>query len=117
MNVISLLFGTFGLMLLLGAPITLALGVASMSMTAYHQLDRSGDQTVATALGQQRIEWLRNQGYASADLNAGTTRDIHDTHDLQVLRFLPTGLVVYSTAMNLQEITLLPYAQFMLSIN
>ena len=31
MNVVTLLFGTFGLMLLLGAPITLALGVASMS--------------------------------------------------------------------------------------
>ena len=31
MNVVTLLFGSFGLMLLLGAPITLALGVASMS--------------------------------------------------------------------------------------
>ncbi len=31
MNVVTLLFGSFGIMLLLGAPITLALGVASMS--------------------------------------------------------------------------------------
>lgn len=31
MNVVTLLFGSFGLMLVLGAPITLALGVASMS--------------------------------------------------------------------------------------
>ena len=31
MNVVTLLFGSFGVMLLLGAPITLALGVASMS--------------------------------------------------------------------------------------
>lgn len=31
MNVVTLLFGSFGLMLLMGAPITLALGVASMS--------------------------------------------------------------------------------------
>ena len=31
MNVVTLLFGSFGILLLLGAPITLALGVASMS--------------------------------------------------------------------------------------
>jgi C4-dicarboxylate transporter DctM subunit len=31
MNVVTLLFGSFGIMLLMGAPITLALGVASMS--------------------------------------------------------------------------------------
>ena len=59
-----------GLLLLL-----MLLGVASMSLTAFHQLDRGGDQTVATTLAQQRIEWLRNQGYASNDLNAGTTTE------------------------------------------
>lgn len=49
------------------------LGVAAMTLSAYGQLSRSGEQTVATTLSQQRIEWLRNQGYASSDLNAGTT--------------------------------------------
>ena len=39
MNVVTLLFGTFGLMLLLGAPITLALGVASMSALYFLDID------------------------------------------------------------------------------
>jgi len=39
MNVVTLLFGSFGLMLLLGAPITLALGVASMSALYFLGID------------------------------------------------------------------------------
>ncbi len=39
MNVVTLLFGTLGLMLLLGAPITLALGVASMSALYFLDID------------------------------------------------------------------------------
>ena len=38
------------------------LGVASMVLTGRGQLHRSGEQTAATTLVQQRIEWLRNQG-------------------------------------------------------
>ncbi len=39
MNVVTLLFGSFGLLLLLGAPITLALGVASMSALYFLGID------------------------------------------------------------------------------
>jgi Tfp pilus assembly protein PilV len=52
------------------------LGVASMSLAAQGQVFRSGEQTVATMLGQQRIEWLRNQGHGSADLTAGTVTEL-----------------------------------------
>jgi type IV pilus assembly protein PilV len=56
--------------------IVILLGVASMSLAASGQLSRSGEQTTATVLGQQRIEWLRNQGYSSADLAAGTVTEL-----------------------------------------
>ena len=39
MNVVTLLFGSFGLLLLIGAPITLALGVASMSALYFLDID------------------------------------------------------------------------------
>lgn len=51
------------------------LGVASMSLTARGELNRSGEQTTATTLVQQHIEWLRNQGYEASDLAAGTTNE------------------------------------------
>lgn len=49
------------------------LGAAAMSIAAYGSLHRSGDHTTAAELGQQHLEWLRNQGYTSTDLTAGTT--------------------------------------------
>ena len=51
------------------------LGVVSMSLAAHGQLHRSGEQTAATTLAQQRMEWLRNQGYDATDLTAGTTNE------------------------------------------
>ncbi len=47
------------------------LAIASMFPTAYTNVDRSGEETMAATLAQQRIEWLRNQSYAS--LVNGTT--------------------------------------------
>jgi Tfp pilus assembly protein PilV len=52
------------------------LGVATMCLAAYGHLDRSGEQTQAVILGQQRIEWLRNQGYSSSAMSAGTTTEV-----------------------------------------
>jgi prepilin-type N-terminal cleavage/methylation domain-containing protein len=49
------------------------LGGAVMHVSAYGNLQQSGRHTTAAELGQQHMEWLRNQGYASADLGAGTT--------------------------------------------
>ena len=51
------------------------LGVAAMTIAASGQLHRGGEQTAATTLVQQRIEWLRNQGYEASDLSAGTTSE------------------------------------------
>jgi Tfp pilus assembly protein PilV len=51
------------------------LGLASISLSARGQLRRSGEQTAATTLVGQRIEWLRNQGYDADDLTAGTTTE------------------------------------------
>ena len=51
------------------------LAIASMFPTAYSNVDRSGKETVAVTLAQQRIEWLRNQAYTSAALAAGTTSE------------------------------------------
>ena len=55
--------------------LTVLLGVATMSLTAQSHLARSGQQTAATMVSRQRVEWLRNQGYASSDLAAGTTTE------------------------------------------
>jgi Tfp pilus assembly protein PilV len=49
------------------------LAIASVFPSAYSNVDRSGEQTTAATLAQQRIEWLRNQSYTSANLNAGTS--------------------------------------------
>ena len=50
------------------------LPIASVFPGAYRHVDRSGEQTVALTLAQQRIEWLRNQSYAA--LTAGTTNEL-----------------------------------------
>jgi len=62
--------------LVAGIVLVLALlGVATMCLSGYANLDRSGEQTQAVVLGQQRIEWLRNQGYESTAMSAGTTAE------------------------------------------
>lgn len=62
---------------LIAASITAAalLAIASMFPIAYTNVDRTGGETKAVTLAQQRIEFLRNQGYTSATLNAGTTSE------------------------------------------
>ncbi len=49
------------------------LTMATMSVSAYQNVDRSEEQTSAVILAQQQVEFLRTQGYASTSLNAGTT--------------------------------------------
>ena len=51
------------------------LAIASMFPTAYTTVHRSGVDTVAVTLAQQRFEELRNQAYLSAALAAGTTTE------------------------------------------
>ncbi len=51
------------------------LAAASMFPTAYTNMNRSGVDTVAVTLAQQRFEWLRNQAYTAAALAAGTTTE------------------------------------------
>ncbi|MFQ5881715.1 MAG: prepilin-type N-terminal cleavage/methylation domain-containing protein [Candidatus Methylomirabilales bacterium] len=60
---------------LIGATIlTVALlAIASMFPTAYSNVGRSGEQTVAVTLAQQRIEELKNQAYTA--LAAGQTTE------------------------------------------
>jgi Tfp pilus assembly protein PilV len=52
------------------------LGAAAVLLSAFGQLDRSGEQTAAVALGQQRVEWLRNQAYTASELAAGTRTEL-----------------------------------------
>ncbi len=68
------------------------LPIASTFPEAYRHVDRSGEQTVALTLAQQRIEWLRNQPYAA--LTAGTTTE---------LLTVPSG--VYARATTIQDDT------------
>ncbi len=51
------------------------LAIANMFPTAYQTVDRSGEDTMAVTLAQQRMEWLRNHAYTSAALAAGTTTE------------------------------------------
>lgn len=51
------------------------LAIAGMFPVAYTNADRSGEETTAVALAQQRIEFLKNQAYTSAALAAGTTSE------------------------------------------
>jgi Tfp pilus assembly protein PilV len=62
--------------LLAFAMISVALiAMAGMMTTAYGTIGRSGEQTTASTLSQQRMEWLRNQAFTSSALNAGTTTE------------------------------------------
>jgi prepilin-type N-terminal cleavage/methylation domain-containing protein len=51
------------------------LSVATISISAYASVQRGAEETTATNLGLQRIEWLRNQGYGSTHLAPGTTSE------------------------------------------
>jgi prepilin-type N-terminal cleavage/methylation domain-containing protein len=51
------------------------LAIATMTVTSLHSIDRSGEETAAMVLSQQRMEWIRNQDYASSALAAGTTTE------------------------------------------
>ena len=51
------------------------LGITTALPTGYNNVDRSGKDTVATNLAQQRVELLRNSAYAAAALAAGTTTE------------------------------------------
>lgn len=59
------------------------LGIAGMFPTAYGNVDRSGDQTAAVGLAQERIEWLRNQplnSNALGDVTGDTTETLADEY-------------------------------------
>jgi len=63
-------------LLIAAAVITVAiLGIVSLFPTSYNDVDRSGKQTTALILAQQRIELLRNQTYTSQALAAGPTSE------------------------------------------
>jgi len=49
--------------------------IAGMMTSAYQTIDTSGEQTTASVLAQQRLEWLRNQAFTSGNLGAGTTTE------------------------------------------
>ncbi len=51
------------------------LGAAAMSLTASGEVGRSGEETLAVSMAEQRFEWLRNQDFASTELAAGTTTE------------------------------------------
>ncbi len=51
------------------------LAIGTMTVTSLHSIDRSGEETTAMVLSQQRMEWLRNQGYASSALAQGKTSE------------------------------------------
>ena len=51
------------------------LAMSGMMTTAYSTIDRSGEQTAASVLSQQRLESLRNKAFTSSTLNAGTTTE------------------------------------------
>ena len=54
----------------------LLLASAAMTLASVAHLGRSGEETTATTLAQQRVEWLRNQGFSSTALNAGTSTEV-----------------------------------------
>ena len=61
--------GFSALEVLIAATVTVVgiLAVASMFPSSYTNVNKSGKQTAAVHLAQQRIEALRNQGYANID--------------------------------------------------
>jgi prepilin-type N-terminal cleavage/methylation domain-containing protein len=50
-------------------------GIAGLFPTAYRTVDWSGEETVAVTLAKQRLEWLRNQPFTAAPMDAGTTTE------------------------------------------
>jgi prepilin-type N-terminal cleavage/methylation domain-containing protein len=50
-------------------------GMAGAMTTAYGTIDKSGEQTTASTLAMQRMEWLRNQAFASSNLSAGSVTE------------------------------------------
>jgi Tfp pilus assembly protein PilV len=61
------------LLVAVGLTMGAVLAMATMSLTAYERVHRSGEMTSAVALGQQRMEWLRSQTWGSPPLAAGST--------------------------------------------
>ena len=60
------------------------LAIASMFPNAYKNVDEAGEDSLGATLAEQRIEWLRNQTYAS--LTAGTTvENLSDGHTRQTV--------------------------------
>lgn len=51
------------------------LGAATMTLTASSQVSRGAQETLAVSMGEQRLEFLKNQDYAAANLAAGTTTE------------------------------------------
>jgi len=51
------------------------LGAATMTLTASAQVNRGAQETLAVSMGEQRLEFLKNQGYTSGNLAAGTTTE------------------------------------------
>ena len=54
--------------------VTLVAALSAFS-TAYSNVNRSGEDTVAVTLAKQRYEWLQNQAFTSAVLSVGTTTE------------------------------------------
>lgn len=50
-------------------------GMAGAMTTAYGTIDKSGEQTTASTLAMQRMEFLRNQAFASSNLAAGSVTE------------------------------------------
>jgi type IV pilus assembly protein PilV len=48
------------------------LSMASMFVTGYRQTGRGAERTTAVMLASKQMEYLRNQGFASGELSAGT---------------------------------------------
>jgi Tfp pilus assembly protein PilV len=67
--------GFSALEVLIAATVTVVgiLAVASMFPSSYTTVNKSGKQTAAVNLAQQRIEALRNQGYAQIDAGDNET--------------------------------------------
>jgi Tfp pilus assembly protein PilV len=69
--------GFSALEVLIAAAVTIVgiLAVASMFPSSYSNVSKSGTQTTAVHLAQQRIEALRNQGYANILPGTGAGQD------------------------------------------
>jgi len=76
--------GFSALEVLIAATVTVVgiLAVASMFPSSYTNVNKSGKQTAAVHLAQQRIEALRNQGYAN--ILTGTTSPGDDESNVAI---------------------------------